>query len=68
MNPVEYRARQTANEEFWRAALEGLQRSPPCFLRVLGVIGDLKDKLIRNAGSRDCGDIENEVDMAFIQQ
>jgi hypothetical protein len=63
-NPVYHRIRETFHQAFWDSLDDDLKLTPPCFVRVLRVIAEIRDGIQETTG---CGCINEIIDIDFIQ-
>ena len=64
-NPVFRRIRESFQSAFWDSLVGDLRLDTPCFVRVLRVLGEVRDGIL--AGTRDTGNIMVVVDLDFIR-
>ena len=67
-NPVFRRIRESFHQAFWDSLADDLRLLEPCFVRVLRVLGEIRDGVNELAGSRESGSISEAVDLDFIKQ
>jgi hypothetical protein len=68
-NPVFHRIRQSFHQAFWDSLVDDLKLSPPCYVRVLRVLAEIRDGVADLAGSSEwAGRIAEAVDLGFIKQ
>ena len=67
-NPVFRRIRESFHQAFWDSLADDLRLLEPCFVRVLRVLGEIRDGINELAGSRESGSISEAVDLDFIKQ
>lgn len=67
-NPVFHRIRESFHQAFWDSLVDDLKLAVPCYVRVLRVLGEIRDGINDLAGSRESGSITEAVDLGFIRE
>ncbi len=67
-NPVAHRIRASFHRAFWDSLADDLRLSPPCYVRVLRVLREIRDGVAEVAGGREAARIGEVVDLELIQQ
>eukprot|EP00291_Cryptomonas_curvata_P028949 CAMPEP_0172213412 /NCGR_PEP_ID=MMETSP1050-20130122/37578_1 /TAXON_ID=233186 /ORGANISM="Cryptomonas curvata, Strain CCAP979/52" /LENGTH=610 /DNA_ID=CAMNT_0012894241 /DNA_START=380 /DNA_END=2212 /DNA_ORIENTATION=+ len=68
-NPVFHRIRQSFHQAFWDSLVDDLKLAPPCYVRVLRVLAEIRDGIVDLAGSSEwSGRIGEAVDLGFIKE
>ena len=67
-NPVFHRIRESFHQAFWDSLVDDLRLAAPCYVRVLRVLGEIRDGISDVAGSREAGRIAEAVDLDLIRQ
>jgi hypothetical protein len=63
-NSVHHRIRETFHKAFWASLDDDLKLTPPCFVRVLRVLAEIRDGIHDTTG---CACISEIIDVPFIQ-
>jgi hypothetical protein len=66
-NPVYRRIRLSFQSAFWDSLVDDLRLDTPCFVRVLRVLGEIRDGIRGLAGPQNIGNIMEVVDLDFIR-
>jgi hypothetical protein len=64
----EERIRASFQEAFWKSLADDLWLSPPCYVRVLRVLADVRDGIAELAGEREASQMREVVDLDLIRQ
>ena len=67
-NPVFHRIRESFHQAFWDSLVDDLKLETPCYVRVLRVLGEIRDGINDLAGSREAGNIAEAVDLDYIKK
>ena len=67
-NPVFHRIRESFHQAFWDSLVDDLRLERPCYVRVLRVLGEIRDGISDLAGSREQGGIAEVIDLDLIKQ
>ena len=67
-NPVFQRIRESFHQAFWDSLVDDLRLPTPCYVRVLRVLGEIRDGISDLAGCGECSAIAAAIDLAFIRQ
>ena len=67
-NPVFHRIRESFHQAFWDSLVDDLKLTPPCYVRVLRVLAEVRDGISELTGSIQPTNISEVVDLDFIKQ
>jgi hypothetical protein len=67
-NPAAHRMRASFHRAFWDSLADDLRLAPPCYVRVLRVLREIRDGVAEVAGGREAARIGEVVDLELIQQ
>jgi hypothetical protein len=66
-NPVFSRIRESFHRAFWDSLVDDLRLPTPCYVRVLRVLGEIRDGIKDLTGAREEGCIADVLDLDFIK-
>ena len=67
-NPVFHSIRESFHKAFWDSLFDDLLVPIPCYMRVLRVLGEIRDGINDLVGSREAGAITEVIDLDLIKQ
>ena len=65
-NPVFHRIRESFHRAFWESLVDDLKLTTPCYVRVMRVLGEVRDGIVDLSGDREKGNITEIIDTDFI--
>ncbi|EKX51596.1 hypothetical protein GUITHDRAFT_102857 [Guillardia theta CCMP2712] len=66
-NPVLSKVRESFKVAFWDSLVDDLRLTPPCYVRVLKVVGEVRDGMIDLSPSRS-KELKEKIDTAYWQE
>ena len=54
-------------QAFWDSLLDDVKLSPPCYVRVIRVLVEIRDGVVDVAGSREADAVRGAIDIGFIK-
>ena len=66
-NPVFHRIRESFHRAFWDSLVDDLKLATPCYVRVMRVLGEVRDGVVDLSGDRERGNITEIIDTDFIK-
>ena len=67
-NPVFHRIRESFHTAFWDSLVDDLRLARPCFVRVLRVLGEIRDGLADLAGAHEAAALNEAIDLDYLRQ